>query len=154
MLMLQCIQKPTDQLHIYELQLARVSQEDQGEFCRISISQSADQACVSKPTLLRFFRGLSYQDLSDFKLLLTGSIVEGVPFFHRGVRAQDRVDEAIAKVTYNTRRACSTSAIWHRMWTLISLGDLLLALDHGDWICSDQSIFAGRTCHGRAFGTG
>ena len=100
--MLQRIQTTIDQLPPSEQRVARVLLQDPRAFCRTPIAQLAEQARVSKPTVLRFCRSVGYQGLSDFKLRLASSMAEGVPFIHRSVSAQDRVDEVIAKVTDNT----------------------------------------------------
>ncbi len=100
--MLQRIQSHLELLSPSEQRVGRVLLQDPLGFCRTPVAQLAQRAQVSKPTVLRFCRSLGYQGLSDFKLRLASSVAEGVPFIHRSVSAQDRVDEVIAKVTDNT----------------------------------------------------
>lgn len=116
--MLKRIESSLDTLSPSEQRVARVLLEDPHRFCRTPVAQLAESARVSKPTVLRFCRSLGYQGLSDFKLRLASSVAEGLPFIHRSVSAQDRVDEVIAKVTDNTvaallqyRNSASAAAI-------------------------------------------
>jgi RpiR family carbohydrate utilization transcriptional regulator len=66
------------------------------------VSELADRAHVSKPTVVRFCRSVGYDGLSDFKLKLAGSVSEGVPFIHRSVDADDKTNDIMVKVIDNT----------------------------------------------------
>jgi RpiR family carbohydrate utilization transcriptional regulator len=66
------------------------------------VSELADRAHVSKPTVVRFCRSVGYDGLSDFKLKLAGTVNEGVPFIHRSVDADDKTGDVMVKVIDNT----------------------------------------------------
>jgi RpiR family carbohydrate utilization transcriptional regulator len=66
------------------------------------VSELADRAHVSKPTVVRFCRSVGYDGLSDFKLKLAGNVSEGVPFIHRSVDADDKTSDIMVKVIDNT----------------------------------------------------
>ena len=61
---------------------------------RLPVSELAERAHVSKPTVVRFCRSVGYDGLADFKLKLAGSVSEGVPFVHRSVDADDKTGDA------------------------------------------------------------
>ncbi len=71
-------------------------------FANLPISELAERARVSKPTVVRFCRSVGYKGLSDFKLKLAGSVSEGVPFIHRSVDADDKTGDITVKVIDNT----------------------------------------------------
>jgi RpiR family carbohydrate utilization transcriptional regulator len=66
------------------------------------VTELADRAHVSKPTVVRFCRSMGYDGLSDFKLKLAGSVSEGVPFIHRSVDVDDKTSDIAVKVIDNT----------------------------------------------------
>ena len=82
-------------------QYAAVTVEGAGElvladpraFASLPVSELADRAHVSKPTVVRFCRSLGYDGLADFKLKLAGSVNEGVPFVHRALDEDDKPAE-------------------------------------------------------------
>ena len=71
-------------------------------FTQLPVSELADRAHVSKPTVVRFCRSVGYDGLSDFKLKLAGSVSEGVPFVHRSVDVDDKTSDVLVKVIDNT----------------------------------------------------
>ena len=71
-------------------------------FAPLPVSELADRAHVSKPTVVRFCRSVGYDGLCDFKLKLAGSVSEGVPFIHRSVDADDKTSDIMVKVIDNT----------------------------------------------------
>ena len=75
---------------------------DPRAFANLPVSELADRAHVSKPTVVRFCRSMGYDGLSDFKLKLAGSVSEGVPFIHRSVDADDKTSDVLVKVIDNT----------------------------------------------------
>lgn len=85
-----------------EQRVARLVLTDPRSFASLPISQLADRAHVSKPTVVRFCRSVGYDGLSDFKLKLAGSVSEGVPFIHRSVDADDKTADVLVKVIDNT----------------------------------------------------
>ena len=91
---------------------------DPRAFAKLPVSELADRAHVSKPTVVRFCRSVGYDGLSDFKLKLAGTVNEGVPFIHRSVDADDKTGDVMVKVIDNTvaaflkyRNDASTPAI-------------------------------------------
>ncbi len=85
-----------------EQRVGRLVLTDPRSFASLPISQLADRAHVSKPTVVRFCRSVGYDGLSDFKLKLAGSVSEGVPFIHRSVDADDKTADVLVKVIDNT----------------------------------------------------
>lgn len=91
---------------------------DPRAFANLPVSELADRAHVSKPTVVRFCRSMGYDGLSDFKLKLAGTVSEGVPFIHRSVDVDDKTSDVVVKVIDNTvaaflkyRNDASTAAI-------------------------------------------
>jgi RpiR family transcriptional regulator, carbohydrate utilization regulator len=84
-----------------EQRVARLVLGDPRTFANLPVSELADRAHVSKPTVVRFCRSMGYDGLSDFKLKLAGSVSEGVPFIHRSVDADDKTGDVLVKVIDN-----------------------------------------------------
>ena len=85
-----------------EQRVGRLVLADPRSFAKLPVSELADRAHVSKPTVVRFCRSVGYDGLSDFKLKLAGSVSEGVPFIHRSVDADDKTNDIMVKVIDNT----------------------------------------------------
>ncbi|MFN5349824.1 MAG: MurR/RpiR family transcriptional regulator [Polaromonas sp.] len=85
-----------------EQRVAKLVLADPRAFANLPISELADRAHVSKPTVVRFCRSVGYDGLSDFKLKLAGSVSEGVPFVHRSVDVDDKTSDVLVKVIDNT----------------------------------------------------
>jgi RpiR family carbohydrate utilization transcriptional regulator len=101
-----------------EQRVGKLVLSDPRSFAKLPVSELADRAHVSKPTVVRFCRSVGYDGLSDFKLKLAGSVSEGVPFIHRSVDADDKTNDIMVKVIDNTvaaflkyRNDASTMAI-------------------------------------------
>jgi RpiR family carbohydrate utilization transcriptional regulator len=101
-----------------EQRVGRLVLSDPRAFANLPVSELADRAHVSKPTVVRFCRSVGYDGLSDFKLKLAGSVSEGVPFIHRSVDVDDKTSDVLVKVIDNTvaaflkyRNEASTVAI-------------------------------------------
>ena len=75
---------------------------DPRTFASLPVTELADRAHVSKPTVVRFCRSMGYDGLSDFKLKLAGTVSEGVPFIHRSVDVDDKTSDVLVKVIDNT----------------------------------------------------
>ena len=84
-----------------EQRVARLVLGDPRAFANLPVSELADRAHVSKPTVVRFCRSMGYDGLSDFKLKLAGSVSEGVPFIHRSVDVDDKTGDVMVKVIDN-----------------------------------------------------
>src|SRR3954470_401665 len=85
-----------------EQRVGRLVLGDPRAFANLPVSELAERAHVSKPTVVRFCRSIGYDGLSDFKLKLAGSVSEGVPFIHRSVDADDKTADVMVKVIDNT----------------------------------------------------
>ena len=84
-----------------EQRVGKLVLSDPRSFANLPVSELADRAHVSKPTVVRFCRSIGYDGLSDFKLKLVGSVSEGVPFVHRSVDADDKINDVVVKVIDN-----------------------------------------------------
>ncbi|MEI6550366.1 MAG: SIS domain-containing protein [Betaproteobacteria bacterium] len=85
-----------------EQRVGKLVLQDPRAFANLPVTQLADRAHVSKPTVVRFCRSVGYDGLSDFKLKLAGSVSEGVPFIHRSVDVDDKTTDVMVKVIDNT----------------------------------------------------
>ena len=85
-----------------EQRVGKLVLADPRAFANLPVTELADRAHVSKPTVVRFCRSMGYDGLSDFKLKLSGSVSEGVPFIHRSVDADDKTSDVAVKVIDNT----------------------------------------------------
>jgi RpiR family transcriptional regulator, carbohydrate utilization regulator len=85
-----------------EQRVGKLVLSDPRAFANLPITELADRAHVSKPTVVRFCRSVGYDGLSDFKLKLAGSVSEGVPFVHRSVDVDDKTADVLVKVIDNT----------------------------------------------------
>jgi RpiR family carbohydrate utilization transcriptional regulator len=100
--MLERIKSTLSSLAPAEQRVGKLLLTDPRTFSTLPVTELADRAGVSKPTVVRFCRSMGYEGLSDFKLKLAGSLSEGVPFIHRNVGAQDNSNDVLVKVIDNT----------------------------------------------------
>ena len=100
--MLERIKASLPSLAPAEQRVAKLCLADPRLFANLPVSELADRAHVSKPTVVRFCRSVGYDGLSDFKLKLAGTVNEGVPFIHRSVDADDKTSDIMVKVIDNT----------------------------------------------------
>jgi RpiR family carbohydrate utilization transcriptional regulator len=84
-----------------EQRVAKLVLADARSFASLPVSELAERAHVSKPTVVRFCRSVGYDGLADFKLKLAGTVNEGVPFVHRAVDEDDKPGDIIVKVVDN-----------------------------------------------------
>ncbi|MBT9505930.1 SIS domain-containing protein [Rhodoferax sp.] len=110
-----------------EQRVAKLVLSDPRSFASQPITELADRAHVSKPTVVRFCRSVGYNGLADFKRKLAGSVSEGVPFIHRSVDADDKISDITVKVIDNTvaaflkyRNDASTAAIEKAVTALVN----------------------------------
>lgn len=99
--MLERIKASLPSLPPAEQRVGKLVLSDPRSFANLPVSELADRAHVSKPTVVRFCRSIGYDGLSDFKLKLAGSVSEGVPFVHRSVDADDKINDVVVKVIDN-----------------------------------------------------
>jgi len=109
-----------------EQRVGKLCLADPRAFAKLPVTELADRAHVSKPTVVRFCRSVGYDGLSDFKLKLAGSVSEGVPFIHRSVDVDDKTNDIMVKVIDNTvaaflkyRNDASTPTIEKTVTTLV-----------------------------------
>ena len=100
--MLERIKASLPSLAPAEQRVGKLCLSDPRLFANLPVSERADRAHVSKPTVVRFCRSVGYDGLSDFKLKLAGTVNEGVPFIHRSVDADDKTSDIMVKVIDNT----------------------------------------------------
>lgn len=100
--MLDRIKASLSSLAPAEQRVGKLVLNDPRAFANLPVSELADRAHVSKPTVVRFCRSMGYDGLSDFKLKLAGSVSEGVPFIHRSVDVDDKTSDVLVKVIDNT----------------------------------------------------
>ncbi len=100
--MLERIKASLPSLAPAEQRVGKLVLADPRAFAQLPVSELADRAHVSKPTVVRFCRSIGYDGLSDFKLKLAGSVSEGVPFIHRSVDVDDKTSDVAVKVIDNT----------------------------------------------------
>jgi RpiR family carbohydrate utilization transcriptional regulator len=100
--MLDRIKSTIPSLAPAEQRVGKLLLADPRTFSTLPVTELADRAEVSKPTVVRFCRSLGYEGLSDFKLKLAGSLSEGVPFIHRSVGVHDNTNDIMVKVVDNT----------------------------------------------------
>ncbi|MBC5763313.1 MurR/RpiR family transcriptional regulator [Ramlibacter albus] len=99
--MLDRIRASLQSLAPAEQRVGKLVLSDPRIFANLPVSELAERAHVSKPTVVRFCRSMGYDGLSDFKLKLAGSVSEGVPFIHRSVDADDKTGDVLVKVIDN-----------------------------------------------------
>ena len=109
-----------------EQRVGKLCLADPRAFAKLPVTELADRAHVSKPTVVRFCRSVGYDGLSDFKLKLAGTVNEGVPFIHRSVDTDDKTGDVMVKVIDNTvaaflryRNDASTMAIEKAVLALV-----------------------------------
>ena len=125
--MLERIKASLPSLAPAEQRVGKLVLADPRAFAKLPVTELADRAHVSKPTVVRFCRSVGYDGLSDFKLKLAGSVSEGVPFIHRSVDADDKTSDIAVKVIDNTvaaflkyRNDASSFALEHAAHALAS----------------------------------
>ena len=112
-----------------EQRVAKLLLSDPRSFATLPVSELAERAHVSNPTVVRFCRSVGYDGLADFKLKLAGNVNEGVPFVHRSVDDDDKAGDIIIKVIDNAvaamlryRNAAAASAVERAIQALADVG--------------------------------
>ena len=70
-------------------------------FIKLPVGSIAEQAEVSKPTVIRLCRSVGFEGLSDLKLQLAASLAQGTPFIHKSVMVDDPTSVMAKKVIEN-----------------------------------------------------
>jgi len=81
-----------------EIKVADYVLEHADEVIHFSVSELADQAKVSEPTVIRFCRAMGCKGYQDFKIRLAQSIVPSVRNIHETVNEGEEAPELIRKV--------------------------------------------------------
>ena len=112
-----------------EQRVAKLLLSDPRSFATLPVSELAERAHVSNPTVVRFCRSVGYDGLADFKLKLAGNVNEGVPFVHRSVDDDDKAGDIVVKVIDNAvaamlryRNAAAASAVERAIQALADAG--------------------------------
>lgn len=79
------------------------------EVIHFSVSQLAEQAGVSDPTVIRFCRSLGFKGFQDFKIHLAQSVVSGVRSIHESMNENEEVPELVKKVFAANKEAIDSS---------------------------------------------
>lgn len=107
MTLLARIRNSLKELAPAEARVARLALADPRTFCTQPVTELAERAGVSKPTVVRFCRSVGLDGLSDFKLKMMSELSGGVPFVHQNVRPDDSVADMASKVVNNAVGALS-----------------------------------------------
>jgi RpiR family transcriptional regulator, carbohydrate utilization regulator len=112
-----------------EQRVAKLLLADPRSFATLPVTELAERAHVSKPTVVRFCRSVGYDGLADFKRKLAGSVNEGVPYVHRAVDDDDKAGDIVVKVIDNAvaamlryRNAAAVQAIERAVMALTEAG--------------------------------
>lgn len=81
--------------------------ENPRRFAAMSMTAIASECAVSKPTIVRFCKGLGYVGLTPFKQKLSGDTASGVPYVHSSVDASDTPFHVAVKVVDSSIAALS-----------------------------------------------
>ena len=81
-----------------EVKVAESVLQKADEVIHFSVSQLAEQAKVSDPTVIRFCRALGFKGFQDFKIHLAQSIIPPVRTIHESMNEQEEAPELVRKV--------------------------------------------------------
>ncbi|CAM2194396.1 DNA-binding transcriptional repressor YebK [Paraburkholderia kururiensis] len=101
-MMLSQVEAMRDQLRPSERKLADYVLESPREVLDLSMTEVADRAGVSQPTIARFCRALGFSGFREFKIRLAQGVAAGVPAVYRDVRPDEPVPGVAAKVLDRT----------------------------------------------------
>lgn len=105
-MMLSKISERLEQLSSAERKVAEVALAEPKWFVHAAVSEIAERALVSQPTVIRFCRTLNYKGLPEFKLALSASVSNsGLPFVHAELNTDDSMGDVMEKVLGNTAAA-------------------------------------------------
>lgn len=95
---LRAVRLHLDDLRDSEKKVARVVLESPGQVIYRSISELAEDAGTSEPTVLRFCRALGFRGYHDLKIQLAQDLVPEVKNIHEDVTARDDSASLVRKV--------------------------------------------------------
>jgi len=85
-------------LRISELKVGDYVLEHAEDVIHQSLSEVAEQAEVSEPTVIRFCRALGFKGFQDFKIHLAQNVIPSVKSIHEAVSEGEQVPELVQKV--------------------------------------------------------
>jgi len=122
---MQQIEEKYNSLRKSEMKVADIIMAHPETAIHFSVSELAEQAGVSDPTVIRFCRNLGFKGFQDFKIYLAQSTVPGIRNIHETVNQDENVPDLVRKVF-----DANTSAIQSTLRTLsfTSIDDAIKAL--------------------------
>lgn len=105
-MMLSQISEQLDTLSTAERKVGECALAEPKWFVHAAVSEIAERATVSQPTVIRFCRSLGYKGLPEFKLALSASTSQsGMPYVHEELNIDDGMQQITEKVLGNTAAA-------------------------------------------------
>ena len=101
-MMLSQVEAMRDQLRPSERKLADYVLEAPREVLDLSMTEVAQRAGVSQPTIARFCHALGFSGFREFKIRLAQGVAADVPAVYRDVRPDEPVPGVAAKVLDRT----------------------------------------------------
>lgn len=95
---MQQIMEKYNSLRKSETKVADIILEHPEAAIHFSVSELAEQAGVSDPTVIRFCRSLGFKGFQDFKIYLAQSIIPGIRNIHETVNQGENVPDLVRKV--------------------------------------------------------
>jgi len=95
---MQQIMEKYNSLRKSETKVADIILEHPEAAIHFSVSELAEQAGVSDPTVIRFCRSLGFKGFQDFKIYLAQSIIPGIRSIHETVNQGENVPDLVRKV--------------------------------------------------------
>ena len=92
-----------------EIKVADYVLKNAEEVIHFSVSQLAEQAKVSDPTVIRFCRALGMKGFQDFKIQLARSVIPAVRTIHESFSKLEEVPELVRKVFEANREAINST---------------------------------------------
>ncbi|MGX8679226.1 MAG: MurR/RpiR family transcriptional regulator [Sphaerochaetaceae bacterium] len=92
------IEEKVGELRASEVKVAKCILSDPDSVIHSSISELADKAGVSDPTVLRFCRALGFNGFQDFKIHLAQSLIPQIKNIHEAVDGTEKAPELVKKV--------------------------------------------------------
>lgn len=95
---MQLIMETYNHLRKSEMKVADIILEHPEDAIHFSVSELADQAGVSDPTVIRFCRSLGFKGFQDFKISLAQSVIPEIRNIHETVNKGENVPDLVRKV--------------------------------------------------------
>jgi len=95
------IEQQLSSLSTAERKVAQLLLDQTHDVAKAALSEIAQLAQVSEPTVIRFCRSMGYRGWPDFKIKLAASLMAGVPYVHSSLHAEDGAAVLAAKVLDN-----------------------------------------------------